>query len=571
MDAQALGRYLRQSREARELTLEDAERVLHIRRRILESFELGDFVVPDASIVQIRGFIRNYARFLGLDEEKIVAHYDEARFIETNDHGRKQRRRQKKRDTQPVPAAPRKITDTDPALPAITTTALDARRQQRSAGVLTLLFRLLVSGAALAVIVFVVLELTRSTESDQSASPPPDILGQLPGSPTYTPPPTRTIASLLPTLPPTGDAAADFAGEGVVIVLETTQRTWLRVVADDVEQYAGIAPPGTLLEIQASDRVDLTASNARALDVVWNGQPQRSFGQRGQMVEVVFSPAGVEIVGQSFAPTSAFTATPLPTSPVDADARIATANPTPTSAVTAPVGPTASAAGAQAFASTGLAGLTTPTASGPTALPFTGNDSPLATEVPIATTPAAAFSAATPFRQSLQLPTVTPDAAAQSRQPAQQPEVIDPANPGGAGASSHGAPNPAQLGAVVPTQAQNDPLAIPQAAAGATLDPAIAAQPDQPPTITRAPLDIPAITPTPLATTTPPPSPTPPVTPTLLPSPTALPTETATPTPTNTLTPTATVSPTSTASPTPTAILPPRRPQVEPTPTKNGN
>ena len=59
MDAQALGRYLRQSRDAKELTLEEAERALHIRRRVLDSFELGDFNIPDMSVVQIRGFIRN--------------------------------------------------------------------------------------------------------------------------------------------------------------------------------------------------------------------------------------------------------------------------------------------------------------------------------------------------------------------------------------------------------------------------------------------------------------------------------------------------------------------------------
>jgi len=54
MDALALGRYLREAREAKELTLEDAERTLRIRRRVLEAFELGDFNVIDASPVQIR-------------------------------------------------------------------------------------------------------------------------------------------------------------------------------------------------------------------------------------------------------------------------------------------------------------------------------------------------------------------------------------------------------------------------------------------------------------------------------------------------------------------------------------
>lgn len=55
MDALALGRYLRETRETKELTLEDAEATLHIRRRILEAFELGDFTVSGVSDVQVRG------------------------------------------------------------------------------------------------------------------------------------------------------------------------------------------------------------------------------------------------------------------------------------------------------------------------------------------------------------------------------------------------------------------------------------------------------------------------------------------------------------------------------------
>jgi transcriptional regulator with XRE-family HTH domain len=67
MDAQALGRYLRQAREARELTLEDAEATLKIRARVLEMFELGEFNLPNFNAVQLRGFLRNYANYLQRD------------------------------------------------------------------------------------------------------------------------------------------------------------------------------------------------------------------------------------------------------------------------------------------------------------------------------------------------------------------------------------------------------------------------------------------------------------------------------------------------------------------------
>jgi cytoskeletal protein RodZ len=46
MDAPALGHYLRETREAQEKTLDQVERDIRIRRRILEAFEMGDFNVP---------------------------------------------------------------------------------------------------------------------------------------------------------------------------------------------------------------------------------------------------------------------------------------------------------------------------------------------------------------------------------------------------------------------------------------------------------------------------------------------------------------------------------------------
>src|SRR4051812_30258292 len=125
MDAQALGRYLRETREAKEITLDQAEQALRIRRRILESFEVGEFNIPDFAAIQIRGFMRNYARYLGLEEDRIVAYYEDALRDATQPRrlsGRQSRANQKnKRDaTQPLPPlAPRSVTDTPPSLPAV--------------------------------------------------------------------------------------------------------------------------------------------------------------------------------------------------------------------------------------------------------------------------------------------------------------------------------------------------------------------------------------------------------------------------------------------------------------------
>lgn len=324
MDAQALGRYLRESREAKELTLDDAERALKIRSRILEDFELGQFSFSDASSVQIRGFIRNYARYLGLDEDRVVGYYESARHETENP-----RRRTGKRSTQTLnPVAPRRITDTNPSLPAI---PIVLNRPNRRSAVLNTLLMFLVAAASIAVIVFVVSQLVARPEA---AAPDnglgENILGQLPPSPSFTPP--RPSVTPFPSPTPLVGLQQNYTGQPVLVTIQTKQRTWLRITSDGVQLFAGIAPPNTTLpDFPAQDNVTVTASNAEALMVIFNGQSQGTLGGRGQKVDIVFRPGGIEVSsGPGFEPTSEFTATPLPTSAIDVGAAIAALTPSPT-------------------------------------------------------------------------------------------------------------------------------------------------------------------------------------------------------------------------------------------------
>jgi transcriptional regulator with XRE-family HTH domain len=67
-----VGRALREAREARELTYEDVERETRIGRRYVEAIEAEDHDALPAP-VYARGFVRSYARFLGLDGEALSA------------------------------------------------------------------------------------------------------------------------------------------------------------------------------------------------------------------------------------------------------------------------------------------------------------------------------------------------------------------------------------------------------------------------------------------------------------------------------------------------------------------
>lgn len=305
MDPLSLGRYLRQTRETRELTLEDAVSALRIRRAVLEAFEQGDFSAASASEVQIRGFLRLYAQYLELDSELVLHYYQSA---QEDGDGRKGRRR---RDTQTAaPVAPRSITDTPPTLPAVT---VGQRGPDRMGWLLNVLMILLVSAASLAVIVFVTMELLNTGDEgvmEEVDDEPPSLVG-LPPTSTRTPGPTPTIMVMPTEIPRVGQA---YSGRGVLVTIELAQRSWVRLRADGIERFAGIAAPGDILEFAAERTIEVNASNARALLVTYNGRPQRLFGGRGQKVDIVFTENDLEISsGPGFDPTPEFSPTPQPT------------------------------------------------------------------------------------------------------------------------------------------------------------------------------------------------------------------------------------------------------------------
>ncbi len=273
MDAYSLGQYLREAREAKEIEIEDVVAKLRIRQPILESFEAGEFEVRGVPEIQIRGLLRIYARFLEQDEDHVLLLYDQMRLAQ--EKGRRSRRGRRRRP-EPVEEP---FSSTQP----LQEIELVERRSSGCRGVLRALFLLLLSAAAIAVIAFVTLELTGVD------------LGAEPETATETAEiaPSATAASLATEAPqPTAALAVNrtqYSGSGILVSLLLTQRSWLSLEVDGAEVYVGIAAAEALLEYSAESEVLLSASNALALDLIWNGQRQGQIGERGQRVDIRFT------------------------------------------------------------------------------------------------------------------------------------------------------------------------------------------------------------------------------------------------------------------------------------------
>lgn len=70
----SIGEELRRERQRRGVTIKDVEQVLHIRATYLEALEEDNYKIIPGD-VYVKGFIGNYADYLGLDRQRLVESY----------------------------------------------------------------------------------------------------------------------------------------------------------------------------------------------------------------------------------------------------------------------------------------------------------------------------------------------------------------------------------------------------------------------------------------------------------------------------------------------------------------
>jgi transcriptional regulator with XRE-family HTH domain len=281
-----LGELLRDAREKLGLTLQEAERSTRIRSHYLEALEEGKWDSLPSS-VQVRGFLRNYSEFLGLNSEETLLRYAEALQAQRTKRPLRIPRTESKASVQVTSSRPRWLS-----------------ADLLVAGVISL--------GVLAVLVWgvgrVVSSLQRQSENSQDGSA---FL-----IPTFTPtatsiPPTETLAVQIesPAAPvtPTPFPTFEFlpvAQNLVDLRLVVEKRAWIRVLVDGEQVFQGRAAPGTLLEYQGETSVEVTTGNGSGVRVFFNGEDMGLMGTLGQAVVSIWTLDG------AITPTPTITQTP---------------------------------------------------------------------------------------------------------------------------------------------------------------------------------------------------------------------------------------------------------------------
>jgi len=240
----ALGEEFRSAREARGLTLSDVAEQIHIRSVYLNAIENEDWKAIGAP-VYVRGFIRTYARFLGLDGEDAVGRFNAA--------------------------AP-------PERPAHAASAIDFTDDRDRSGPSWL--AILGGLVALVLVAFVVYEYwqyakggtARKPVAAASAAPQPAAAS--PGS-----------QSPVPSASPSGSPASAVRHR---LAIRLAQRSWVRVTVDGATKIEGIFPAGTARTF-TGNAADVRAGNAAGVVVTVNGRSSGPMGKEGDVVEQHYS------------------------------------------------------------------------------------------------------------------------------------------------------------------------------------------------------------------------------------------------------------------------------------------
>jgi hypothetical protein len=252
----ALGEEFRSAREARSLSLSDVAERLHIRSVYLAAIEDEDWHVIGAP-VYVRGFMRTYARFLGLDPEAAVA-----RFAQTVPAG------------TPAATAPRPQPSANPN---------EKRPTEQSSPSLAAILSIIV---AVLVVLFVGYEFYQYRAgapavpvADSSAAPAD--AGVAAEGDAGTPPPDADSVAAIPPLAPS-PAPAKLVKRG--LSLHVTETSWLRVTVDGTVVLEGTLPAGAAKSF-GGKVADVRVGNAGGVRIAVNGKTLGPLGASGDVVE----------------------------------------------------------------------------------------------------------------------------------------------------------------------------------------------------------------------------------------------------------------------------------------------
>jgi cytoskeleton protein RodZ len=278
----SFGERLRREREMRGITLNEIMESTKISRRHLESLENEDFDSLPGGIFN-KGFVRAYARYLGIDEEQAVADYSAATETppESEDefpleiHDQPNPRLNPSRSSQPLILALVALLAVLAVFWAKTRDRTPDNSETTPA-----------PEAAPSPIAPASPSPLPLQEAQEAPSPPPAVVAPAvnisPASATNTASQTHALATKTPS------------PERMFSIMVTAKEdAWVSLTADGKMRVTKMLRAGERQSVRAWSRVVLTTGNAGGIDINFNGKALGAIGHESQKRTLTFTPAGL--------------------------------------------------------------------------------------------------------------------------------------------------------------------------------------------------------------------------------------------------------------------------------------
>lgn len=304
---ESIGEFFRQVRETKGLTIDEVAAKTRIRTDFVKALEDGNFAkLPDQ--VFARGFVRSYARSLGLDEDDAIQRFVQSAGAYYDKQIERDRLKLRQAEEERKRLANRKAVAVAIGIAIFTLIFLLSREQSS----------LLVRRSSSDLSTSASKRTTPLDQPPQSAPPtpqpevappapkaqpselpvaPPKVSVEsnakpAPGpaltvSPVPMPPPIAPAPSSLGSDGPLGGMLLEGAGtttDGqLVLDLEATELSWVVVQIDGGSPQEALLRPGEKGRWKGQDQFVLTLGNAGGVKGELNGKPQKPFGPSGKV------------------------------------------------------------------------------------------------------------------------------------------------------------------------------------------------------------------------------------------------------------------------------------------------
>ena len=268
----SFGEELRREREIRGISLKEIADATKISKRFLDAIERNDHKTLPAPVFT-RGFVREYARYLGLNSDEMVNRYN---FAAVGDDRIEQSAHLERLTTPQAPPPERKKLPPRGIPPAYA-------RVDRN------VYILLIVVIALAGVSYWALKHRRETRANEERLAA-ETKAAIPPAPVSSPPPAPVPATASTSTQPPANAPAK-----LILSLEITRTSWITLDADGERLINDEKPRGFHRTVEAKDAFRFkTIGNAAGVAITLNDLPVPSLGHEGQVLHnVVFDRAAL--------------------------------------------------------------------------------------------------------------------------------------------------------------------------------------------------------------------------------------------------------------------------------------